>query len=99
MNGGKFMFPIADGTVKPSGGEQVLRTSTSIQDRPDRGEAQGNLQRESDGSSSTPHRDSSLHDGDTGNDIWSLSGNFIHRHHVEPRVKLYVPREESFPIH
>ena len=20
------------------------------------------------------------------------------RHHVEPRVKLYVPREESFPI-
>ena len=25
--------------------------------------------------------------------------NFIHRHHVEPRVKLYSPREESFPIH
>ena len=25
-------------------------------------------------------------------------GNFIYRHHVEPRVKLYVPREESFPI-
>ena len=27
-----------------------------------------------------------------------MSGNFIHRHHVEPRVKLYSPREESFPI-
>ena len=27
-----------------------------------------------------------------------MSGNFIYRHHVEPRVKLYVPREESFPI-
>ena len=26
------------------------------------------------------------------------NGNFIHRHHVEPRVKLYSPREESFPI-
>ena len=25
-------------------------------------------------------------------------GNFIFRHHVEPRVKLYSPREESFPI-
>ena len=25
-------------------------------------------------------------------------GNFIYRHHVEPRVKLYSPREESFPI-
>ena len=24
--------------------------------------------------------------------------NFIYRHHVEPRVKLYSPREESFPV-
>ena len=28
----------------------------------------------------------------------SMSGNFIFRHHVETRVKLYSPREESFPI-
>ena len=27
-----------------------------------------------------------------------MSGNFIFRHHVEPRVKLYSPREESFPV-
>ena len=27
-----------------------------------------------------------------------MSGNFIYRHHVEPRVKLYSPREDSFPI-
>ena len=27
-----------------------------------------------------------------------FSGNYIYRHHVEARVKLYVPREESFPI-
>ena len=27
-----------------------------------------------------------------------MSGNFIYRHRVEPRVKLYSPREESFPI-
>ena len=32
------------------------------------------------------------------NDFWSMSGSFIYRHHVEPRVKLYSPREESFPI-
>ena len=32
------------------------------------------------------------------NDFWSMSGNFIYRHHVEPRVKLYSPREESFPM-
>ena len=27
-----------------------------------------------------------------------MSGSFIYRHHVEPRVKLYSPREESFFI-
>ena len=32
------------------------------------------------------------------NDFSSMSGCFIYRHHVEPRVKLYSPREESFPI-
>ena len=30
--------------------------------------------------------------------FWSMSGNFKNRHHVEPRVKLCSPREESFPI-
>ena len=28
----------------------------------------------------------------------AISGNYMYRHHVEPRVKLYMPREESFPI-
>ena len=32
------------------------------------------------------------------NGSWSISGNFIYHHHVKPRVKLYSPREESFPI-
>ena len=32
---GEKIFPIADGTVKLSGGDQVLRTSTLIQDSPD----------------------------------------------------------------
>ena len=41
MNGEKF--PVADGTVQLSGGDQVLRTSTFIRDRPDRGEEQENL--------------------------------------------------------
>ena len=30
-----FIFPVADGTVKICGGDQRLRTSTLIQDRPD----------------------------------------------------------------
>ena len=27
-----------------------------------------------------------------------MSGNFIYRHHVEPSVKLYSPKEKSFTI-
>ena len=98
MSGEKFIFPIADGTVKLSGGDQVLRTSTLIRDRPDRGQGHGNLQGESDGSSSTQLQDLSLYDGEAGKDLWFSSGNYIYRHHVEPRVSLYVPREASFPI-
>ena len=98
MKNEKCVFPIAHGTVKISGKDQVLRTSTFIRDSPDRGEEQGNLQVESDGSSSTPLQDSSWNDGEARNDSWSISGNIIYRHHLEPRVKLYVPREESFPI-
>ena len=59
MKGKKIIFPVADGTVKISEGDQDLRTSTLIRDRPDRGEEQGNLRGESEGSSSTSRQDSS----------------------------------------
>ena len=48
---------------------------------------------------SLPQPNDSLPDaGEAINDFWSMSGNFIYRHHVDRRVKLYSPREESFPI-
>ena len=50
------------------------------------------------GSPPLPPRDSIPDAGEAVNDFWSISGNFIYRHHVEPRVKLYSPREESLPI-
>ena len=37
------LLPTADGKVKLSGRDQVLRTSTLIRDSPERGEEQGNL--------------------------------------------------------
>ena len=43
-------------------------------------------------------RDSFPDAGEAISDFWSMSGNFIYRHHVEPRVKLYSPKEESIPI-
>ena len=30
-------------------------------------------------------------------DFWSIQGDFIYRHHNEPRVQLCVPNEETFP--
>ena len=66
-----------------------------IRDSPERGEEREDLRGESDGS---PPQDSLPGDGEARNDFWSVSGNYMHRHHVEPRVKLYVPKEESFPI-
>ena len=48
--------------------------------------------------STSPPQDSYLDAGEAINDFCSMSGNFIYRHHAEPRVKLYAPREESFPI-
>ena len=89
---GEFIFPIADGRIKPLGGDQDLRTSTSIQ-----GESRLDFLGESEGSLPPPH-DSFPDGGEAMNDFWSMSGNCIYRHHVEPRVKLYWLREESFPI-
>ena len=69
-----------------------------IPDHPIRGEGHVDFLGEADGSLPPP-QDSYLDAGEARNDFWSMSGgNFIYRHHVEPRVKLYSPREESFPI-
>ena len=95
---GKFIFPVADGRIKFVGGDQELRTSTLIRDHPIRGEGQRDFLGESEGSPPPSPQDSYPDAGEATNDFWSMSGNFIYRHHVEPRVKLYSPREESFPI-
>ena len=95
---GEFIFPIADGRIKPLGGDQDLRTSTLVQHRPIQGESDINFLGESEGSLPQPH-DSFPDAGEAINDFWSMSGSFIYRHHLEPRVKLYSPREESFLFH
>ena len=94
---GEFIFPIADGRIKPLGGDQDLRTSTLVRHRPIQGESDIDFHGESEGSLPPPH-DPFPDAGEAINDFWSMSGSFIYRHHVEPRVKLYSPREETFPI-
>ena len=94
---GEFIFPIADGRIKPLRGEQDLRTSTLVRHRPIQGENNIDFLGESEGSLPQP-QDSLPDAGEAINDFWSMSGSFIYRRHVEPRVKLYSPREESFPV-
>ena len=36
-------------------------------------------------------------DADARADFWSIQGDFIYRHHSEPRVQFYVPKEENVP--
>ena len=88
---GKFIFPAADGRITPLGGHQDLRTSTWIRERPIRGESHVDFRGESEGSLPPPH-DSFPDAGEAIDDFRSMSENFIYRHHVEPRVKLYAER-------
>ena len=94
---GNFIFPIADGRIKLPGGDQELRTSTLIREHPIQGESNIDFLGEPEGSLPQP-QDSLPDAGEAMNDFWSMSGSFIYRHHVEPRVALYSPREESFPF-
>ena len=84
-----------DGTVKLEGRDQALRTSTVNQDQPAQGEEHnGVIQREADGSQPSDQR---TDDNEARDDFWSTSGNYFCRHHVQPRVKLYLPNEGPFP--
>ena len=76
---GEFIFPIADGRIKLSGGDQELRTSTLIREHPIRGEGHVDFLGESEGSLPPP-QDSSPDDGEARNDFESISGNCNYRH-------------------
>ena len=92
-----LFLPVADGRIKLSGGDQELRTPTLVRPRPIQGEGHIDFLGESEGSLPPP-QDSLLDAGEAINDFRSMSGSFIYRRHVELRVKLYSPREESFPV-
>ena len=94
----RIYFPITDGRIKTLEGDQDLRTSTLIRQRPIRGEDQRDFLGESEGSPPPLPHDSFPDAGEAINDFWSMSGNFVYRHLVEPKVKLYSPREEQYPI-
>ena len=66
-------------------------------EHPIRGDSHRDFLGESEGSVPPP-QDSLPDAGEAINDFWSMPGNFIYRHHVEPRVKLKSTIEETFPV-
>ena len=52
----------------------------------------GELQGEPGASQPTESTD----DAEARAEFWSMQGDFIYRHHNEPRVQLYVLKEETF---
>ena len=93
---GKFISPAADGRIKCSGGDQELRTSILIRDHPTQGESHRYFLGESEGSLPPP-QDSIPDAGEAINDFWSMSGNFIYRHHVEPESN-FTRREKNHSV-
>ena len=80
----KCIFPVADGRIKLPGGDQHLKTSTSIRHRPIQGEGHLDFLGESEGSLPPPH-DSFPDAGEAINDFWytaislNLESNFTRR--------------------
>ena len=90
----RFTFPVADGTANLSGRdhefrEPTLRREQSVRSEDLRGELQDGLE----GSQPTHIKDGA----EARRDFWPTQGDFIHCHHIEPRVQLLVPKEETFP--
>ena len=83
-------------SVKLAGRAQVLRTSTLTQEHPARGEEHNDVYQGKVGGSLPS--DQQTDDTEARFDLWSISGKHLHRHHVQPRGKLDVPKEGSFPI-
>ena len=93
---GNIIFPVADGRIKLSGGDQELRTPTLTREHPIRGEGHVDFLGESE-ASLPPPQDSLPDAGEAINDFWSMPGNFIYRHHVEPRVKTLLAETRIIP--
>ena len=92
-----FIFPVADGTAKWSGRDHEFREPTLRQEQPVESEhLSGELEGEPKGPQPTETKD----DAEARKDFWSIQGDLICRHHVEPRVPTLCGerRNISYPL-
>ena len=90
----KDRFPIADDTAKLSGRDYEFREPTQSRKPTVRSE---DLSGEIQGGSGESQPAEPTEDAEARADFWSVQGDLIYRHQIEPRVHLYVPKEETFP--
>ena len=95
QQGDIFIIPTADGTTKLSGRDHAFREPTLRREQTVRSE---DLSGQTQGESGESQPSEPTDDAEARSDFWSIQGDFICRHHVEPRVQLYLPKEETFPI-
>ena len=93
---GEFIFPIADGRIKPFGGDQDLRTSTLIRQGPIQGESHVDFLGESEGSLPPPH-DSFLDAGEAINDFGSYQETSYTAITLEPESS-FTRREKNHSL-
>ena len=91
----EFIFPFADGTAKSAGRNCEFRVPTQRREPTVRSEE---LSEEIQGESGEPQPTEPTDDAEARADFWLIQGDFVNRHHNEPRVQLYVPKEETFLI-
>ena len=96
QKGDQFIFPVADGTAKLSGRDYEFRKPTPRREQTVRSEDYSGELEEGEPGESPPAE--STDDDEARADFLSIQGDFINRHHNEPRVQLNVPKEETFPI-
>ena len=86
---------MADGTAKLSGRDYEFQESTPRRQWTVRKE---NFSGESHSDREEFRPEVPKDDQGIRKDFWSIQGDVIYRHLLEPRAQLYVPKEESFPI-
>ena len=91
----KFVIPTADGSATLSGRSYEFQEPTLRREPTVRRE---NLSGESHGEREEVQSQETKDDAEAREHFWSSQGDFIYGHHIEPRVQLYVPIKESYPI-
>ena len=82
-----FVFPVADGSATLSGRDYEFQDPTLRREPTVRRE---NLGEESQGDKEVFQLDETKDDAETQEDLWSIQGDFIYRHHIEPRIQFFA---------